>query len=215
MDSLIADRIKDLRIEHGFTQEELAEKLYCKRQKIADWERHKSSPSIDDIISLSKIFKVSADYILGLTGTKTFDMDVRFISDYTGLSEHSVKTLNARYKIAAKVYRNNIQEKACECFICNDLYLFSDYVARYIYLLKAKKEELIAAISELKKTGKLGIEKTLSIGKRTDELNLILFKIQEASKAFTKQLDKELTNEVEQLEKKFDALLFDDLLSED
>lgn len=67
MANVIGERILRIRKAKGITQSELADKLGCKRQKIADWEREKASPSINDLIPLSKVFNVSADYLLGIT----------------------------------------------------------------------------------------------------------------------------------------------------
>lgn len=91
---LIKETIKDLRKSKGFTQEEMAKKLSCNRQKIADWERGKSTPSADDLILLSKLFKVSTDYLLGLSDVPTTDKDLQFVCDYTGLDEYSIEELH-------------------------------------------------------------------------------------------------------------------------
>ncbi len=91
---LIKETIKDLRKSKGFTQEEMAKKLSCNRQKIADWERGKSTPSADDLILLSKLFKVSTDYLLGLSDVPTTDKDLQFVCDYMGLDENTVKMLS-------------------------------------------------------------------------------------------------------------------------
>ncbi len=56
--------IKILRKEIGLTQEELAEKLEISRQAVAKWELGQSYPDIEKLIELSKIFKVTVDYLL-------------------------------------------------------------------------------------------------------------------------------------------------------
>lgn len=97
----INEQIKELRKRDKLTQDELAanELLCCNRQKIADWERGKSTPSADDIIALSKIFNVSTDYLLGLTDHPTTNRDIRFVCDYTGLSEKSIDELHTLLEI--------------------------------------------------------------------------------------------------------------------
>lgn len=85
--------IKKLRTERKMTQNELAEMMNCNRQKIADWERGKSTPSADDLVLLSKTFNVSADYLLGISDVPTTDKDLQFICDYTGLDEYTVDSL--------------------------------------------------------------------------------------------------------------------------
>ena len=93
----ISDTIKKLRTDNALTQVELAEKLNCNRQKIADWERGKSTPSADDLIILSKQFNVSTDYLLGLTSVKTTNKDLSFMCDYTNLSENSINFLHSMW----------------------------------------------------------------------------------------------------------------------
>lgn len=86
--------IKKLRTERKMTQNELAEMMNCNRQKIADWERGKSTPSADDLILLSKTFDVSADYLLGISDAPTTDKDLQFICDYMGLDEYTIERLS-------------------------------------------------------------------------------------------------------------------------
>ena len=86
----INELIKELRKKDGMTQDDLAEKLNCNRQKIADWERGKCTPSAYDIVILTEIFNVSSDYLLGLTNAPTNDKDLQFICDRMGLTYYAV-----------------------------------------------------------------------------------------------------------------------------
>ena len=63
---LIAQRIKELRKENKMSQIELAEKCMVKQSCISKWERGETLPDAIMIILLSQIFKVSADYLLGI-----------------------------------------------------------------------------------------------------------------------------------------------------
>lgn len=60
-----SERIKDLRVEKGFTQKELATRLRLTANSICEWEKGRCSPGIDHLIELSKIFECSIDYIVG------------------------------------------------------------------------------------------------------------------------------------------------------
>lgn len=60
----IGDKIQNLRKTNNLSQEQLAEKLFVSRQAISKWELGEAIPDTDKIISLSRIFKVSTDYIL-------------------------------------------------------------------------------------------------------------------------------------------------------
>lgn len=60
------ERLKELRIESGKTQKQLAQELETTDDSIFSWEKGRSQPSIEMICALCRIFQVSADYLLGL-----------------------------------------------------------------------------------------------------------------------------------------------------
>ena len=64
---IFASRLKELRLEKGYTQQWVAEKLNIKQQSYARYEYGTGEPSLDTLKSIATIFEVSADYLLGLT----------------------------------------------------------------------------------------------------------------------------------------------------
>ena len=66
-DIMIADRIKKLRQQFGLTQFDLAKKLNITRSSVNAWEMGISIPSTQYVVELAELFKVSTDYILGLS----------------------------------------------------------------------------------------------------------------------------------------------------
>lgn len=60
-------RIKDLRIENGLTQKELAKILHSSDKNIWAYENGVASPPIDILIAYADYFGVSTDYLLGRT----------------------------------------------------------------------------------------------------------------------------------------------------
>lgn len=60
----IGNRIQQLRIYNGLTQEQLAEKLGVSRQSISKWEMEQSLPEIDKVVLMSKLFSVGTNEIL-------------------------------------------------------------------------------------------------------------------------------------------------------
>ena len=61
----IANRLAELRKQHGLSQEELADKLGVSRQAVSKWECGESSPDTDNLIALAKIYGMSLDELLG------------------------------------------------------------------------------------------------------------------------------------------------------
>ena len=58
------EKIIMLRKKEGLSQEALAEKLMLSRQAVSRWESGSSLPDALNILQLSKLFSVSADYLL-------------------------------------------------------------------------------------------------------------------------------------------------------
>lgn len=89
---MLSKRIYELRISFGWTQVQLAQKLSITKQTVSNWENDNIQPSIDMLVKLSKTFNVSTDYLLGLTPTKSINVDglptefvshiVQIIDDY-------------------------------------------------------------------------------------------------------------------------------------
>ncbi len=65
MDIKTANRLYELRKQHGYSQDELAELLDVSRQAVSKWERSESSPDTDNLIALAKLYNVSLDELLG------------------------------------------------------------------------------------------------------------------------------------------------------
>lgn len=60
----IANRLVQLRKQHGLSQEELAAKLGLSRQAVSKWERAEASPDTDNLILLSRVYNISIDELL-------------------------------------------------------------------------------------------------------------------------------------------------------
>lgn len=62
---MISERIKQLRKQNKWTQQDLANRLHVGKTTVSNYETGHSDPNIDMINQLSKIFDVSIDYLLG------------------------------------------------------------------------------------------------------------------------------------------------------
>ncbi|MGN0486930.1 MAG: helix-turn-helix domain-containing protein [Acutalibacteraceae bacterium] len=66
----INEKIYRLRKQYGWSQDELAEKLSVSRQSVSKWETGDSIPEPAKIITIAKLFSVSADYLIDDTQEK-------------------------------------------------------------------------------------------------------------------------------------------------
>jgi len=60
------ERIKELRLEQGLTQESLAKNFSVHRTTIKDWEVRGKEPDYLTLCKLAEFFEVSTDYLLGI-----------------------------------------------------------------------------------------------------------------------------------------------------
>ncbi|MBQ9773803.1 MAG: helix-turn-helix transcriptional regulator [Clostridia bacterium] len=70
----IADRIRYLRDKMGMTQTDLANRLGISRNAVNAWEMSTSTPTLTNIVELSRIFHVSTDYLLSLSDRLLLDI---------------------------------------------------------------------------------------------------------------------------------------------
>ncbi|MGN0804872.1 MAG: helix-turn-helix domain-containing protein [Candidatus Coproplasma sp.] len=62
---IIAQRIKELRLECNMTQTELSKLVGCTQSMVARWEKEECEPTASAIVMLSKALNCSCDYLLG------------------------------------------------------------------------------------------------------------------------------------------------------
>lgn len=60
-------RIRDLREDHDLTQKEMASALHCSQQVYSNYELGQRDIPTDILIKLSAFYRVSVDYILGIS----------------------------------------------------------------------------------------------------------------------------------------------------
>lgn len=60
------EKLKEARLNKGFTQKILAKKMGCSNNAIFYWENDMSEPSLKSVAILSQILGVSLNYLAGL-----------------------------------------------------------------------------------------------------------------------------------------------------
>lgn len=83
---MVADRIKALREQNGFTQATLAKQLGITRSSVNAWELGISVPSTQYIVELAQLFSTSTDYLLCVNHTATISV--------AGLSEKDIQLVH-------------------------------------------------------------------------------------------------------------------------
>ena len=68
------EKIKNLRVNSGMNQVQLAKRLGITKSAVNSWETGINSPSLSYIIKLAQIFGVSTDYLLGVNERLTVDI---------------------------------------------------------------------------------------------------------------------------------------------
>ena len=68
------NRLKQLRLAAGLTQQQLADKLRITKSVVSYYELQERNPSPEVLIQLSLIFKTSTDCLLGLDNRKMLDV---------------------------------------------------------------------------------------------------------------------------------------------
>ncbi len=91
MDNIFAVNLKNLRIEKGLNQTELAEKLFINKSMISSYEKGTRMPSLDVLMQLTFIFNVSIDYMLGVQRNNIEDKQKSI--DISGLNDNQIKII--------------------------------------------------------------------------------------------------------------------------
>lgn len=87
MDFNFGDRLKELRLQNGMTQKDLADRIGVTKSVVSFYELRERTPSPEVLIKLATIFHVSSDYLLGIEKGKSIDI--------TGLDYDDEKALRA------------------------------------------------------------------------------------------------------------------------
>ena len=93
-------RIKNLRLERGYTQHDISIKLGVSTVTVSAWERGSKKPSLTTLISLGQLFSVSIDALLGLNAYKQSvgnaflsAEEANFLQNYRRLDKFGKKTV--------------------------------------------------------------------------------------------------------------------------
>lgn len=108
------EKILSLRKKLGLSQEELAEKLNVSRQAVSRWEVGSAQPDASNVLQLSKLFGVTADYLLN--DEYESDRDVPIVRQTESSAKRQVRSI-AGICVAAGGLLGNFLIYLCSRFI--------------------------------------------------------------------------------------------------
>ena len=126
----VGEKIHNLRVDKGYSQDEMAELLFVSRQAISRWELGLTLPSVDNLAELCKMFGVTFEELLCLGQPVSFEEDDIFKGHSRNFVVQSIITGKLQVNLPNVFYRFSPSERTV--------------------LLKAVKEKKIATdINEL------------------------------------------------------------------
>lgn len=94
------EKLIELRRKAGLSQEDLGYKLNVTRQTVSKWELGQTTPEMDKLIEMSKIFNISVDELINENKTETQNIQTTQIEDQPIIDkEDSKKEKNMKFII--------------------------------------------------------------------------------------------------------------------
>lgn len=87
-------RLKELRMSQNLSQADVAKKLEISPSIISGYETGERTPSTENLLALSYLYKCSTDYLLGKSNDKPF-----IVLDTDGLTSEQVEVLQDLIKV--------------------------------------------------------------------------------------------------------------------
>lgn len=79
----VGERIAQLRKQLNMTQPMLAEEMNVSQSTVASWENDRRKISNEDLVHLARLFRVTTDYILGISATSIDDETIDMADTYS------------------------------------------------------------------------------------------------------------------------------------
>lgn len=82
----MGEKLKSLRLEKGLTQKQVADRIGLAISAVSSYEAGTRYPSFAVLVKLARIFRVSTDYLLGISNNRTIDV--------TGLNDKEIELVS-------------------------------------------------------------------------------------------------------------------------
>lgn len=97
------NRIRELRLQNGWRQEDLADRLNTKYQTVGHYETGRRGLDVETILKLCEIFGCSADYLLGRSTVRSLNFsedELALVNTYRSLSAEGKEYLRHTLALA-------------------------------------------------------------------------------------------------------------------
>lgn len=98
--NIFSNRLRELRGER--TLQEVSSAIGITRVAMGYYEKGERKPDIEILYKIADFYKVSADYLIGITDVKTPDIETKAIANDIGLSENAINILKTENNIGYK-----------------------------------------------------------------------------------------------------------------
>lgn len=102
----LGDKLKELRKEKNLTQQQVADRVNVSKAVISSYELSNRSPSYQTLVKIANLYKVSADYLLGMDERKVID-----VTDLTAEQIELLEKLTLEFERSNKANDNELNRK--------------------------------------------------------------------------------------------------------
>lgn len=171
METIVAERIRNSRIQKGYSLKEVAEKLGVSKQMINKYEKGLSMPGSDKLIAFSKIFEQKVDYFFRKPEVRIGEINFRKKSKFSSKKINALKE-EIRIRIENYLYIENI---------CN---LNTTFVNPLNEFKINSKADIIEATDTLRKVWDIGNDAIGNIIQLLEDKEIKVIEIEEDTTLF-------------------------------
>lgn len=110
--AIFPTRLRQAMEEKGVTYQDLALAAGVRRQAVGQWCLGNTAPDVISLEKITRLLGVSADYLIGLSDVASFDVDLKAVCAYTGLSEKACSILAAKDRKGQKKTIKDVPQNA-------------------------------------------------------------------------------------------------------
>lgn len=107
----VGEKLKSLRAANNYSQDQLSELLYVSRQAISRWELGQTLPTIDNLMELMKLYKVSLEELLCMNDQVQINKDNIFEGHDRGFIIRSIISGRISVQLDKVFYQMSDEER--------------------------------------------------------------------------------------------------------